>query len=70
LEGEITINKNECEKQRMQMSKEIWLSFFNEYLFKNGLITQEERLKMNGKIATYISRIKKWQRDIASNLSE
>lgn len=33
----------------MQMSKEIWLSFFNEYLFRNGLITQEERLKMNGK---------------------
>ena len=58
-EGEIAINKNECEKLRMQMSKEIWLSFFNEYLFRNGLITQEERLKMNGKIASYISRIRK-----------
>ena len=60
-EGEIAINKNDCEKLRIQMSKEIWLSFFNEYLFRNGLITQEERLKMNGKIASYISRIRKWK---------
>lgn len=40
------------------MAKEIWLNFFNEYLYKIGQITQEERLKMNGKIATYINKIK------------
>lgn len=52
------LNKD-IEKSRELMSKEIWLSFFNEYLYKNGLITQEERLKMNTKIAAYISKLKK-----------
>ena len=48
------INEPENKKRRVQMSKELWLSFFNEYLFKNGFISQDERVKMNGKIAAYI----------------
>lgn len=59
MKGAMTINVTEKEKQRISVSKEIWLSFFNEYLFKCGLITQDERLKMNGKIATYIGYTKR-----------
>ena len=50
LEGEIVLMIKDAEKSRELMSKELWLSFFNEYLYKNGFISQEERLKMNTKI--------------------
>jgi len=50
---------NGLQSKREWMSKEIWLSFFNEYLYKNGFISQDERLKMNTKIAAYISKLKK-----------
>ena len=50
---------NDNQKSKELMSRELWLSFFNEYLYKNGLITQEERLKMNTKITAYFGKFKK-----------
>ena len=41
------------------MSTQIWLNFFNTYLYEQGLITEVERNKMISKIAnTQISSIK------------
>ncbi len=59
MKGAMTINVTEKEKLRIKMSKEIWLSFFNEYLFRCGLITQDERLKMSVKIVAYIGRTRR-----------
>ncbi len=32
------------------MAQYLWLSYFNEYLFTHGCITEEERNKMSSKI--------------------
>lgn len=56
------INKHECEVARAIASKELWMTFFNDYLFNQGVITEEEKLKMNGKITSYISRMNKSRR--------
>ena len=41
------------------MSTQIWLNFFNTYLYEQGLITEVERNKMINKIAnTQVSSIK------------
>ncbi|CDB24175.1 unknown [Clostridium sp. CAG:557] len=41
------------------MSAQIWLNFFNTYLYEQGLITEVERNKMISKIAnTQVSSIK------------
>ncbi len=53
------MRKVSVEKQKELMAQEVWLSFFNEFLFKAGAITQEERLKMNEKIAKYMSKQRK-----------
>ena len=40
------------------MSTQIWLNFFNTYLYEQGLITEVERNKMINKIAnTQVSSI-------------
>lgn len=34
------------------ISTQIWLNFFNKYLYEQGLITEIEKNKMAGKIAS------------------
>ena len=51
--------KNSIEKEKKLIAKELWLSFFNEYLFKADAITQEERIKMNEIILRVISKQRK-----------
>ena len=51
--------KNSIEKEKKLIAQELWLSFFNEYLFKADAITQEERIKMNEIILRVISKQRK-----------
>ena len=34
-----------------RMAEDLWLSYFNRYLFEQGLITEQERNRMVAKIA-------------------
>ena len=38
-------------------SNKIWLNFFNEYLYKNGVLTELERDKMINKISNFYHNI-------------
>lgn len=40
-----------------KVSSEFWLKYFNEYLYKNNLISHGEMLKINEMINRYINRI-------------
>ena len=39
------------EEQMKRLSEDIWLNYFNRYLFENGTITEKEYKKMVEKIA-------------------
>jgi hypothetical protein len=41
------------------VASEIWLNYFNNYLYKNGIITEIERNKMKNLIASKC-RISEW----------
>lgn len=38
-------------------AREIWLNYFNDYLLKNGYITEQEHKKMASKIITHVRRM-------------
>ncbi len=40
------------EEQEKLMAADLWLNYFNRYLYKNGTITEKEYKKMTEKIAT------------------
>ena len=35
----------------LRMVEDLWLNYFNRYLFENGTITEKEYKRMTGKIA-------------------
>lgn len=37
------------------MCQEIWLSYFNKYLFEHGVIDEKEKRMMDRKIEKYVS---------------
>ena len=46
----ISKSKNISLSKRNAVYDELWLVYFNEALYKNGLITEEQRRKMSVKI--------------------
>lgn len=38
--------------KKVKISNQIWLNFFNEYLYNQGIITESERNKMINKISS------------------
>ncbi len=38
--------------KKMKISNQIWLNFFNEYLYNKGVISESERNKMINKISS------------------
>ena len=39
------------EEREIRLSEDLWLNYFNRYLFENGTITEKEYKKMIEKIA-------------------
>lgn len=39
------------EEREIRVSEDLWLNYFNRYLFENGTITEKEYKKMVEKIA-------------------
>ncbi len=39
------------EEREIRLSEDLWLNYFNRYLFENGTITEKEYKKMVEKIA-------------------
>lgn len=39
------------EEREIRLSEDLWLNYFNQYLFENGTITEKEYKKMIEKIA-------------------
>ena len=39
------------EERKKRMAEDIWLNYFNQYLFENGTISEKEYKKMTEKIA-------------------
>jgi len=39
------------DKEREKFASEFWLIYFNDYLYANGLITEDERNKMSNLIS-------------------
>ena len=39
------------EKTKEQIKKELWFTFFTEYLYKNNLITTEQKLEIEKRMA-------------------
>ena len=39
------------EEREIRLSEDLWLNYFNQYLFENGTITEKEYKKMVEKIA-------------------
>ena len=48
--------KNDAEKHRA--ASEIWMNYFNEYLFKNNIISERSMRKMRNLILTSVHRKK------------
>lgn len=48
----ISKSNNVSLSKRNAVYDELWLLYFNEALFKNGLITEEQRRKISVKIKT------------------
>ncbi len=46
--------KNDVEKHRA--ASEIWMNYFNEYLFKNNIISERSMRKMRNLILTSVHR--------------
>lgn len=49
----------ECEKIEKRFAEDVWLNYFNKYLFEHGTISEREYKKMIEKIATRKSRHRK-----------
>ena len=47
------------EKSRKVLAEELWLSYFNRFLFEKGLITESERNRMVHLIANRSSGVEK-----------
>ena len=44
------------EEREIRLSEDLWLNYFNRYLFENGTITEKEYKKMDGKRKRYVRR--------------
>jgi hypothetical protein len=49
--------ENQAKLNKKAFAHEIWLNNINDYLLKNGHITQQEHQKMASKIMTFVSRM-------------
>lgn len=38
------------EQMRVTAAEELWLGYFNQYLFESGLITEQQRNRINARI--------------------
>ena len=43
--------QNDPEARQKRVAEDLWLSYFNRFLFEQGLITEQERNRMTAKIA-------------------
>ena len=43
--------KREVEKKQREMAEQIWLNYFNESLYKQGVITEAERNRLKNMIS-------------------
>ena len=58
--GEVVKRALLDEEREIRLSEDLWLNYFNRYLFENGTITEKEYKKMIEKIA---NRKAKFSRD-------
>lgn len=49
--GEVVKSALLDEEREIRLSEDLWLNYFNRYLFENGTITEKEYKKMVEKIA-------------------
>ena len=49
--GEVVKRALLDEEREIRLSEDLWLNYFNRYLFENGTITEKEYKKMVEKIA-------------------
>jgi hypothetical protein len=49
--GEVVKRALLDEEHEIRLSEDLWLNYFNRYLFENGTITEKEYKKMVEKIA-------------------
>ena len=49
--GEVVKGALLDEEREIRLSEDLWLNYFNRYLFENGTITEKEYKKMVEKIA-------------------
>jgi len=49
--GEVVKRALLDEEREIRLSEDLWLNYFNQYLFENGTITEKEYKKMIEKIA-------------------
>ena len=49
--------ENQAKLNKKAFAHEIWLNNINDYLLKNGHITQQEHQKMASKIMTFVNRM-------------
>ena len=49
--GEVVKRALLDEEREIRVSEDLWLNYFNRYLFENGTITEKEYKKMVEKIA-------------------
>ena len=49
--GEVVKRALLDEEREIRLSEDLWLNYFNRYLFENGTITEKEYKKMIEKIA-------------------
>ena len=49
--GEVVKRTLLDEEREIRLSEDLWLNYFNRYLFENGTITEKEYKKMIEKIA-------------------
>lgn len=38
------------EEQRISLNERLWLAYFNQYLYENGIISESQRNKIKNKI--------------------
>ena len=47
------------QQKRSIMAEEIWLNYYNDYLYEHKVITEKEHIKMCNEIATHCDRKRK-----------
>ena len=55
--GEVVKRALLDEEREIRLSEDLWLNYFNRYLFENGTITEKEYKKMVEKIANRKSKL-------------